>query len=187
LKRYTPSEVEWVGREQVDRPLPDLVDGQPMWEVEAITGKKLDTRMEVVYDTRVIADGKAEGEVVEAAVERKEEGKGGGAWESRLRSRVGRPSVSLPPQRSKTRKVKVRKEAVTRTMYLVRWKGYDEESWVSEDQLQLSQEAIEEYERLQAVNAATRSEDSVALHCLHSWVVNQQCPGAAVWCGELVL
>ena len=29
VTRYTPSDLEWVGREHLDRPLPDLIDGQP--------------------------------------------------------------------------------------------------------------------------------------------------------------
>jgi hypothetical protein len=117
LKRYTSSEIEWVGEEQVNRPLPDLVHGQQMWEVtvEAIKGRKLDTRMEVVYDTRAIAEGKAEAEAVGAAVERKEGGseegvKRGGAWgPAQVTSRA---FTSPPPsQPGKTRKVKARKEA----------------------------------------------------------------------------
>jgi hypothetical protein len=42
VKRYVPSVGEWVGRVQLDRPLPASVseDGVPEWEVEAILGKK---------------------------------------------------------------------------------------------------------------------------------------------------
>jgi transposase InsO family protein len=184
VKRYTPSEIEWVGRDQVDRPLPDLVDGQQMWEVEAIKGKKLETRVQLVYDTRDIAE--EEGKTEETA-DSKEEEKGDGVWGSRLRSRQGRPSVMPLSQPRKTRKVKAKKEAVTRTMYLVKWKGYEEQWWVDEDELQYCQEAIEEYERGQAVDQAARSEDSVALHCIHSWIVNEETPGSTVWSGALVL
>jgi len=184
VKRYTPSEIEWVGRDQVDRPLPDLVDGQQMWEVEAIKGKKLETRVQLVYDTRDIAEEEVK---TEETADSKEEEKGDGVWGSRLRSRQGRPSVMPLSQPRKTRKVKAKKEAVTRTMYLVKWKGYEEQWWVDEEELQYCQEAIEEYERGQAVDQAARSEDSVALHCIHSWIVNEETPGSTVWSGALVL
>ena len=201
LKRYTPSEIQWVGREQVDRPLPDLIDGQPMWEVEAIKGKKLDTRMVLVYDTRPIAEeeaeqkAEAEEETASASAERKDEEKKEGGWGSRLRTRAGQSTrveqsaaAALPSLKpKKTRKVKARKEAVTRTMYLVKYKGYEQECWMPEDELQLCEEAIEEYERGQAAATASRSEDSVALHCVHSWIVDEQSPGTTVWCGALVL
>jgi hypothetical protein len=196
VKRYSPSEIQWVGREQVEKPLPDLIDGQPMWEVEAIKGKKLDTRMVLVYDTRPVVEEKveekAEAEVLEASqsAEMKTEEKKEGGWGSRLRTRVG-PSVAAAAVPSikakKTRKVKARKEAVTRTMYLVKYKGYEEEYWMPEDELQLCEEAIEQYEREQAAAAASRSEDSVALHCVHSWVVDESSPGTAVWCGAVVV
>jgi transposase InsO family protein len=39
VKRYTPSAVEW-GRTQVDRPLPEVIDGEAMWEVEMLLGKR---------------------------------------------------------------------------------------------------------------------------------------------------
>jgi hypothetical protein len=145
--------------------------------------------MEVVYDPRAAEEERAGAEAEEAvaaAAERKEMEERGGAWGSRLRSRVGRPSAPLPSL-PKRRKVKVKKEAVTRTMYLVRWKGYDEESWVTEDQLKYSQEAIEEYERKQIVDQAARSDDSVAVHCLHAWTVSEQTRGAALWCCAMVL
>jgi hypothetical protein len=191
VKRYTPSEIQWVGREQVDRPLPDLIDGQPMWEVEVIKGKKLETRMVLVYDTRPIVEDQSEGggeaKEEEAQVETKEEEKKEGGWGSRLRTREGRlPALPLPKPK-KTRKVKARKEAVTRTLYLVKWKGYEEEAWIPEDELQLCEEAIDEYERGQAAAAASRSDDSVALHCIHSWIVNEQSPGTTEWCGAVVL
>jgi len=38
VKRYTPSQVEW-GRVQEDRPLPDVVDEEEMYEVETLLGK----------------------------------------------------------------------------------------------------------------------------------------------------
>ena len=44
VKRYRPSVGEWPGRVQLDRPLAVSVDdnGAPLWEVEAILGKKQD-------------------------------------------------------------------------------------------------------------------------------------------------
>jgi hypothetical protein len=194
VKRYSPSEIQWVGREQVDKPLPDLIDGQPMWEVEAIKGKKLDTRTVLVYDTRPVAEEKvekAEAEEVEASEseEMKKEEQKEGRWGSRLRTRVGQSAAAAVPsmKAKKTRKVKARKEAVTRTMYLVKYKGYEEEYWMPEIELLLCEEAIEQYEREQAAAAASRSEDSVALHCVHSWVVDDSSPGTAVWCGAVVM
>jgi hypothetical protein len=193
VKRYTPSEIDWVGREQVSRPLPDLVDGQPMWEVEAIKGKKLETRMVLMYDRRPIvgeeAEEKAEAQEVEASESAgdKEEEKKEVGWGSRLRTRVGQSTALAPSKPKKTRKVKARKEAVTRTMYLIKWKGYNEEWWIPEEELQQCEEAIEEYERGQAAAAVARSDDGVALHCVHSWVVDEGNPGETTWCGALVL
>ena len=92
VKRYTPSDIEWVGREQLDRPLPDLIDGQPLYEVEAIMGKKFATHMELVYDTRPLVDATSEEKVEakEAAdpVEVKEEEEKAGDWGPRLRRRA---------------------------------------------------------------------------------------------------
>jgi transposase InsO family protein len=40
LKPYEVSELEWPGRLQPNRPAPELVEGEPEYEVEAIIGKK---------------------------------------------------------------------------------------------------------------------------------------------------
>jgi len=58
---------------------------------------------------------------------------------------------------------------------------------VDADELQYCQEAIDEYERGQVVEQASRSVESIALHCVHSWLMNEGSPGSAVWSGALVL
>ena len=192
VKRYTPSDIEWVGREQLDPPLPDLIDGQPLYEVEALMGKKFATHMELVYDTRPLVDATSE-EKVEAKgaadpVEVKEEEEKAGGWGPRLRRRAEQSSVLPSLKAKKTRKVKARKQAVQRTMYLVKWKGYEQQTWEAEEDLQRCPEAIEQFEKGQAADAAARSGlDSVALHCVHSWLVDEGTPGTAVWCGAVVL
>jgi hypothetical protein len=40
LKRFVRSQIEWPGREQLDRPPPMMMDGEEYFEVEKIIGKK---------------------------------------------------------------------------------------------------------------------------------------------------
>jgi hypothetical protein len=54
LKPYEQSKFEWPGRLQPNRPAPMLVDGEPEYEVEAITGKK--TTIESKRVTRVVEE-----------------------------------------------------------------------------------------------------------------------------------
>jgi hypothetical protein len=192
VKRYTPSEVEWVGREQKDRPLPEMIDGEREWEVEAIIGKKSETRMEVVYDPKAVEEETAAREAemkaaVEEVLERKE-AEGVSGWGSRLRPRhplVTNPSSAVKVKTKKGRKVKEKRVEVTRTLYLVRWKGYAEETWESEDNLVNSRDMIEEYERKQAVDREAASDTSVALQYLYAWTEVE--PGKAVLSCALVL
>jgi transposase InsO family protein len=53
LKPYEESELEWPGRQQHQRPAPELVDGETEWEVEAVVDKE--TRLEKKTETRLEA------------------------------------------------------------------------------------------------------------------------------------
>jgi hypothetical protein len=48
LRPYVVSEYEWPGREQSNRPAPELVDDEPEWEVEKIVDKRIVRRMRQV-------------------------------------------------------------------------------------------------------------------------------------------
>ena len=50
LKPYEESELEWPGRQQHQRPAPELVDGETEWEVEAVVDKE--TRLEKKTETK---------------------------------------------------------------------------------------------------------------------------------------
>jgi hypothetical protein len=153
VKRYTPSTIEWA-RKQNDRPLPELVDGQQMWEVEMILGKR---QAEELVDVQPETDHPSSAEEV------KEE-TGPVRRSSRLAARGGAPNSN--ERKSTERKPRRVKQLVTR--YLVKWKGYGEEeaTWEREDSLQLhAQDAIDEYEYRQAVD---RGEESVGVHYMHT-------------------
>ena len=53
LKPYEESELEWPGRQQHQRPAPELVDGETEWEVEAVVDKE--TRLEKKTETKLEA------------------------------------------------------------------------------------------------------------------------------------
>lgn len=171
VKRFTHSEVEW-GRQQVDRPLPELVDGQEMWEVEMILGKREGEEMVNIQPD--MKEGTGEEEDRSELVERSEDD-----TESALRreqeaplrrsERLAKKGVTLADGAvavKSTRKPRRVRQMVVR--YLVKWKGYAEEdsTWEPVDSLRLhAQDAIDEYEYRQACE---RGEEVVGLQCLHA-------------------
>jgi hypothetical protein len=54
LKPYVESKLEWPGRQQHHRPAPVLVDGESEWEVERVTGKKVEMERKKV--TKVVEE-----------------------------------------------------------------------------------------------------------------------------------
>jgi transposase InsO family protein len=129
LKRYVRSTVEWPGREQEDRPPPVVVDGEEMYEVEKIIGKKQEEKL-------VLVSGDEDAAVTEEDA--------GLRRSARLRGRSRRQ-----PHREKRVVVK----------YLVKWKGWEaaSASWVAEDALDYAREAVEDYEHQQRVERGEES------------------------------
>jgi hypothetical protein len=160
LKRFQPSDVEWPGREQQDRPPPVWVDGEEEWVVEKIIGKR-----EEVEEVWMTEEGRPVSQQEEESTAEKEE------EEEKEQPSVVRRSARLqgagrsapatqrraPPRRSKARKVKQ-----TVVKYLVKWVGYDEKEaqWKRQDDLHHCQELVDEYEFRQLED---KGENSVAL------------------------
>jgi hypothetical protein len=48
LRPYVVSEYEWPGRQQPNRPAPELVDGETEWEVESVVDKRVDVVQRLV-------------------------------------------------------------------------------------------------------------------------------------------
>ena len=185
IKRYRPSEVEW-GRQQVDRPLPELVDGQEMWEVETVLGKREGEEMVDIQPD--MKENTGEEEDQSESVEGKEEETESGLQreqEATLRrsERLAKKGVRQADGTGEaggrgaakvksTRKPRKVKQMVVR--YLVKWKGYGEEdsTWEPADSLRLhAQDAIDEYEYRQACD---RGEEVIGLHCLHSLTTEEE-------------
>jgi hypothetical protein len=167
LKRFVPSAVAWE-RQQDDRPLPEVIDGEAHYEVEQLLGKRVaDEWVEARPEDGVEPGGRQlQGDVSDAAKSKDEVG-------VRRRSpRIAAQKGSDPPvdtqhrgQRQQKRPRRVRQEV---TRYLVKWKGYgvEEATWAREDSLRpYAQDAIDEYEYRQAVE---RGEEAVGVHCVHT-------------------
>jgi transposase InsO family protein len=127
VKRFTPSAVEW-GRRQDDRPLPEVVDGQPEWEVESIMGKKAAEEWVEVAPTM-----EGDGDGGPSSVEEVKEEAGPVRRSARLAAR-GQAAADGGGGASSRRPRRVR-QLVTR--YLVKWKGYgvEEATWEREESL----------------------------------------------------
>jgi RNase H-like domain found in reverse transcriptase/Reverse transcriptase (RNA-dependent DNA polymerase)/Integrase zinc binding domain/Chromo (CHRromatin Organisation MOdifier) domain/gag-polyprotein putative aspartyl protease len=167
LKRFVPSAVEW-SRQQEDRPLPEMVDGAPMYEVEMLLGKRtaqewvdvqpedavtVDSSEDVYAGTSTPTPTEKVVEDAEVTVRRS----------ARLASKPSSQPTAAPRPTRKPRRVR---QLVTR--YLVKWKGYgvEEATWERASNLQLhAQEAIDEYEYRQAQE---RGEETVGVQCVHS-------------------
>ena len=50
LRPYVVSEYEWPGRQQPNRPAPELVEGETEWEVERIVDKRVDMKSKMVEE-----------------------------------------------------------------------------------------------------------------------------------------
>ena len=135
LKRYVRSTVEWPGREQQDRPPPELVDGEQEWEVERIVGKR---ESHVAVE---VEEARGDGDSKEAA----------GAVRRSARLRTAAAARRAP--RRERRKV---------TQYLVKWRGYDDSdnTWVKEEDLEHARDAVDDYEHQQRLE---RGEEAVAV------------------------
>ena len=134
LKRYVRSTVEWPGREQQDRPPPELVDGEQEWEVERIVGKR---ESHVAVE---VEEARGDGDSKEAA----------GTVRRSARLRTAAAARRAP--RRERRKV---------TQYLVKWRGYDDNdnTWVKEEDLEHATDAVDDYEHQQRVD---RGEEALA-------------------------
>jgi transposase InsO family protein len=170
VKRYTPSTIEW-GRKQEDRPLSDLVDGAPEWEVEAITGKR--EEMETVEETSLEDAG--DPDYGDQKEEKKEDVPITVRRSARLIQKGKEPSVTRTLKKERP-PVKVKKMVLR---YRVKWKRYPEEesTWERVENLSNAREAIEEYERQQA---DMRGEEIMGVHYLHTWVKGAQGDGVTL-------
>jgi len=54
LRPYVVSEYEWPGRQQPNRPAPELVDGDTEWEVEQIVDKRIDVVQSMVDEVEEV-------------------------------------------------------------------------------------------------------------------------------------
>jgi len=158
VKRFTPSVIEW-GRKQNDRPLPELIDGQPYWEVELILGKR---EAEELVDVQPEVGGA--GDDHPSTVEEVKDEVGPVRRSARIAAKGDSDGRRrMKPLRRKPRRIR---QLVIR--YLVKWKGYGEEeaTWERGDTLRLhAQDAIDEYEYRQAKE---RGEDTVGVQCMHT-------------------
>ena len=154
LKRYVPAALEWPGRQQIDRPLPELVDGQEEYEIEQLIGKR-EREVKVVVEEEVEP---FESAAPPSVVEEVKEDEPRPRRSPRLRGGY----TSTAPSKRVTRPRKPRVETRKVVEYLCLWKGYgaEEASWTAVDDLGHAQELVQEYELRQA---AERGEDVVGL------------------------
>jgi hypothetical protein len=161
VKRFVPSAVAW-SRQQEDRPLPEVVDGEPEYEVETLLGKRVaeelvDVQPEDTVAITVDGDEKKAGEL---AVE--------DAAPTRRSARLAGRSTSQPKATPTQPTRKPRRVSQWVTRYLVKWKGYgvEEATWEKEDNLRLhAQDAIDEYEYRQAND---KGEETVGVKAIHT-------------------
>ncbi len=117
VKRYTPSVIPWV-REQDDRPLPEVVDGEEQWEVEQLLGKRQEEEL-----VEVQSEAGGAGEQLPSSLEEVKEEAGPVRRSARLATKGG--NGTSDPRTPSTRKPRKVRQLVTR--YLVKWKGFGEE------------------------------------------------------------
>ena len=171
VKRFTPSTVEW-SRQQDDRPLPEMVDGAPEYEVEVLLGKRTaEELVDVLPEGKVVADADADSSPPPSSLEADESTEEKTEVPVRRSARLTQKATRPPQTTTQTTTQTTRRPRRVRqlvTRYLVKWKGYgvEEASWERATSLRLhAQEAIDEYEYRQAQE---REETSVGLHCLHT-------------------
>lgn len=161
LKRYRPATIDWPGRQQLDRPLPELVDGQLEYEVEAILGKR-ETEEWVTIEPMEPPEEPAGNPLLPepSAADTTVTGTASPGTENDPPVRRRSPRIlgkavsqaSAPAEAGRlARKKKSKRERRTVTRYLVKWKGFDESeaTWQREDDLDNAREAVDEYERRQ--------------------------------------
>ena len=170
VKRFTPSAIEWK-RDQEDRPPPEEIDGEPMYEVETLLGKRvMEELVELQPDEEVAED---EDELEDATAdkdEKKEDDRLAQPTQPTRRSTrlAGKKTLPATTQKPKGRKNKAQAASELVTRYLVKWKGYgvEEATWEREANLRVhAQDSIDEYEYRQA---EMRGEVTVGVHCIHS-------------------
>ena len=156
VKRYTPSVVEW-GRQQEDRPLPEVIDEEEEYEVETLIGKREGEELVEVRPT----ESEEESDEEESKEEVDQPKEDGGAAPRRSARLAGRVDVQRPKAGKGGGQRKPRRVWQSVVRYLVKWKGYgvEEATWERADSLRLhAQDSIDEYERRQA---EMRGEDTV--------------------------
>jgi hypothetical protein len=168
VKRYVASAVQW-SRQQQDRPLPEMVDGEPEYEVETLLGKRTaeewgEVKPEVVMAISGDVTSHPSQTTLADAEEEEKSATGPVRRSARLANRPPAPSKMTATQGTR----KPRRVRVWVTRYLVKWKGYgvEECTWEREDSLRLhAQDAIDEYEYRQAQE---RGETVVGVECVHT-------------------
>ena len=172
VKRYTPSQVQW-GRQQNDRPLPDVINEDEEYEVETLLGKR---EAEELVDVRPTVAVEAEddmGDDESKEEEKQRQGHEGAAMvttrrSARLAGKVARQDAATRTSATGAKGRRPRKVRQLVVRYLVKWKGYgvEEATWERADSLRLhAQDSIDDYERRQA---ELRGEDTVGVHYLHT-------------------
>ena len=159
LKRFTPSQIDWPGRVQIERPTPVLVDGEEKWWAVKILGKKEEEVEEWIQEID-------KEEKVEESKEQLEEKNSNdiGKLDSKIATRSRRISprdhastrslerpVVKPRRRLQKKKPRIVKRLVVK--YLVEWEGYgpDDATWEPAESLIADglQPLIDDYERRQ--------------------------------------
>ena len=166
VKRYTPSQVEW-GRVQEDRPLPEVVDEEEMYEVETLLGKMEKEELVEVRPGGVVPVAE-EDDGDDSKQDDKSAEESGGTDAPRRSARLAGKGSTARPQDGGGRTKKPRRVRQTVVRYLVKWKGYpvEESTWERADTLRLhAQDSIDEYERVQD---ELRGEEAAGLHYLHT-------------------
>ena len=119
VKPYEASEFQWPGRLQANRPVPELIEGELEWEVEAIIGKK--TIMEDMKVKRLVD-------------------------RPGVKTRTGR--VSKPTQSAQQEVTTTERVPVVYYRVLWKGWGEDDASWMKDSDLSHSRELIDAYELL---------------------------------------
>ena len=195
LKKYQPSVRGWE-RQQVDRPPPELVDGEPMYEVEYIFGKKVE-REWVDADSKEEDDAPFAGTEVEVAAvttrraaavaAARNDGAAPGTTATAGPPPAPTPRTEMVPARVRAqRKTGSRRKRQRRpgqwqliTRYHVKWAGFpvEEATWERADNLmRFAREAVLEYETQQA---ALSGEATLGMLCTHHVVQRTDVRGAA--------
>ena len=135
LKRFSPSSMEWPGREQPARPKPRLVNGRrKYWALRIIDRNKED--VEFTTTTQVGVEEPAE-EDEKTADEHKPSNTGrriSPREHASTRSTLAPVVLARPPKRTRARTVEEMRRVV---FYKIQWEGYGEEdaTWKPEEEV----------------------------------------------------